>query len=149
MVSVEDLVRHLHDTVPMTRHMGISAGANCTPNLVVLEAPLGPHINDKGTAFGGTLATLATLAGWAMANRLAGNPEGVVDVAVVSGSIEYRQPVRGARFSAACEKPCDTECRRFSNALEKFGKARIELEVVVAEGGIECVHYRGAYVART
>ena len=31
-----------------------------------LRAPLGPNVNDKGTAFGGSLVSLMTLAGWCL-----------------------------------------------------------------------------------
>ncbi len=37
---------------------------------VVLRAPLAPNANHKGTAFGGSLYSLAVLTGWAWAHAL-------------------------------------------------------------------------------
>ena len=52
--------RRLAADFPLARHIGIvvdSAGDDG----IVLRAPLGPNANDKGTAFGGSLFSVAVL----------------------------------------------------------------------------------------
>lgn len=59
-----------------------------------LEAPLAPNINDKGTGFAGSLATLVTLSGWCLAT-LVGETDGIpCEVAVYRSELDFLRPVR-------------------------------------------------------
>ena len=54
--------------IPLVREMQIEVLGEAEGRLR-LRAPLAPNVNDKGSAFGGSLASLMTLAGWALATR--------------------------------------------------------------------------------
>src|SRR5690606_33240492 len=54
----------LHAKIPLARAMGVRV-ERCDSEGLVLTAPLEPNHNHLGTAFGGSLAALATLAGYA------------------------------------------------------------------------------------
>lgn len=59
-----------------------------------LEAPLAPNINDKGTGFAGSLATLVTLSGWCLAT-LVGETDGEsCEAAVYRSEFDFLRPVR-------------------------------------------------------
>lgn len=61
-----------------------------------LEAPLRPNINDKGTGFAGSLATLVTLSGWCLAT-LVGEADGErCEAAVYRSETDFLRPVREA-----------------------------------------------------
>src|SRR6476659_399853 len=58
-----------------------------------LRAPLAAHVNDKGCAFGGSLVSLMTLAGWGVA-MLALQRAGLqAEVFVASSEVRYRAPL--------------------------------------------------------
>lgn len=60
-----DVNDYLGRFVPITRAMGVRFRSFDDAG-VVISAPLAPNINDKGIAFGGTLASLLFLSGWAL-----------------------------------------------------------------------------------
>ena len=59
----DSLQRLLNTELPITRHLGLRVLV-ADPGRVILNAPLAPNRNHKGTAFAGSLNALATLAGW-------------------------------------------------------------------------------------
>src|SRR5690606_6825838 len=61
------LERELLAEIPLARAMQLSVAAYDGATLA-LAAPLAPNGNDKGCAFGGSLASLMTLAGWGLAH---------------------------------------------------------------------------------
>src|SRR5258708_20307400 len=63
-MSARDLEAFLHEKIPLTRAMGLRV-AESTAVRLVLEAPLAANVNHLGTAFGGSLHALPTLACYA------------------------------------------------------------------------------------
>ena len=60
---------------------------------LILTAPLAPNHNHLGTAFGGSLATLATLAGYTLLWLELGDRES--HIVIQESQIRYLAPVRG------------------------------------------------------
>lgn len=76
-----ELERRILGSIALTRAMQLRV-ASFDGERLVLAAPLEPNLNDKGTGFAGSLATLATLSGWSLATLLA---EQALDQAGVTG----------------------------------------------------------------
>jgi thioesterase domain-containing protein len=114
---------------------------------VVLEAPLAANVNHLGTAFGGSLHALPTLACYAALWTLL--REGGVDghVVVKRSNASYRSPVTGT-LRAVCARPSPSVCEAFMRDLIRHKKARMELTAIV-EGadGRPAVEYEGSFVA--
>jgi thioesterase domain-containing protein len=112
-----------------------------------LSAPLSANVNDKGTAFGGSLTSLMTVAGWGLVTlnlRLAGLK---ADVFVADSQVRYLAPlyadlVAGAAFAEG--QSWDT----FLDTLRQRGRARIQVDarVQLPEGGLATT-LSGRYVA--
>ena len=66
---LEQLQIDLHREIPITRHMGITL-VDYDDRRLTISAPLDKNINHRDTAFGGSLNTLATLAGWCLLNLI-------------------------------------------------------------------------------
>ncbi len=113
---------------------------------VVLEAPLEPNRNHRSTAFGGSVAAVATLAGWALVHLgLIG--EGLSAQTVIQrGSIRYDAPVHAA-FRASCGPVGERDWDRFIRALAKRGRGRVGVPVTVESEGDAAATFEGAYVA--
>jgi thioesterase domain-containing protein len=141
-----DVNAYLARHVPITRAMGIrlrSFGADG----VTMTAPLRPNINDKGIAFGGTLASILALSGWAFADlslRAAGE---VADVLIAVATIEYLAPVAG-RIVARCPPPPAGELEAFLAAYRRRGRARLQLQAHIETPGGKAAAFSATYVAR-
>ena len=144
--AVRDLNAYLERHVPITQAMGIrlrSFGADG----VTMTAPLAPNINDKGIAFGGTLASILALSGWALTDltlRAAGLE---ADVLIALATTEYRAPVAG-RIVARCPLPPREEIEAFLSAYRLRHRARLRLEAFVETGAGKAALFQGTYVAR-
>ncbi|MBA3850182.1 MAG: hypothetical protein C0502_09345 [Opitutus sp.] len=146
-LSAQGLTAFLHEQIPLTRAMELRCVENNAERLV-LEAPLAPNRNHLGTAFGGSLHALPTLACygtlWAVL-REAGLDGHVV---VKRTDAAYHAPVTG-KLRAVCERPSAAESVAFLTQLKRHGKARMELEAIVegAEPGNPAVKFSGSFVA--
>ncbi len=61
-MNLQGIESYLHREIPITAAMGIRVESYNEKELV-LTAPLEPNHNHLGTAFGGSLSAIATLAG--------------------------------------------------------------------------------------
>lgn len=116
------------------------------PEPVVLEAPLGPNTNHRATAFGGSVAALATLAGWAAVQGILRAEGRSAQVVIQRSSIDYLLPVSSA-FRASCAGVEPRERSRLKRALERSGRGRAHVDVQVESGGRTVATFSGAYVA--
>ena len=97
---------------------------------VALAAPLEPNLNHRGTAFGGSVATLAILSGWTHVHfklRRAGLKTHTV---IHESSVHYDKPIQD-RLVARCGDIPLEEWERFTRTLKRKGKARIHVQATV------------------
>lgn len=141
-----ELEAYLREKIPLSRAMEVRV-VESTPLRLVLEAPLAANINHVGSAFGGSLHALPTLACYSTLwtiMREAGTDGHVV---VKRSEASYRRPVRG-RLRAVCIRPAQPVIARFLEDLRRHKKARMELDAIV-EGEAEkpAVEFHGTFVA--
>ena len=144
-MSARDLTAFLHEKIPLTRAMGVTVVDSGVR--LVLEAPLAPNVNHLGTAFGGSLHALPTLAGYAAVWTLL--HEAGVDGHVVIKRSEalYRQPVTGV-LRAECVRPGPAAAAEFIADLRRNKKARMDLTAIVpGANGKPAVDFNGRFVA--
>jgi thioesterase domain-containing protein len=97
------------------------------------------------TVFGGSLQTLATLAGWGMTLVLIEDRDSV-DIVIRDSHARFRKPVT-ADFEAFCCMPEKSVVEKFNDLLHKRGRARLELPVVVRQDGVIAAEFSGGFVA--
>jgi len=140
-----ELAAYLTANIPLTAALGVDV-VEVGDARVRLRAPLAPNRNHRQTAFGGSVAALAVLAGWGWLHaRLVarGTP---VRLVIQRQEVDYLAPI-AAEFFATCEAPEADAWRRFARLLEARGRARIELQVAVTCAGDIAARFRGTYVA--
>lgn len=128
--------QHLLDSIPLARAMALRV-ERADASGVVLSAPLAPNRNDKGCAFGGSLASLLTLASWGSVVAALGGQGGTAEVYVQDSHIEYLAPVfEDLRARAALAT--DDGAAAFLAAWRERGKARVatRAEVVLDDGTV-------------
>ena len=119
----------------------------CDGHRLRLTAPLAANVNDKGSAYGGSLASAMTFAGWCLVNLQLQLRGLEAEVYVADSAVRYRKPLLAdlrAQASLAEGQSWDT----FFSTLAQRGRARIQLQAIVGlpEGGA-AADLSGRYVA--
>ncbi len=111
-----------------------------------LQAPLAVHVNDKGTAFGGSLTSLMTLAAWGLATLQVEGAGLDAEVYVADSEVRYRAPLRADLDAEAVL--ADGDWTTFLDTLRQRGRARITLaaRVLLPDGGV-ATEMQARYVA--
>ncbi|TDB26308.1 thioesterase [Stenotrophomonas sp. ATCM1_4] len=130
------------DAMPPVAAMNIRI-AGYENGVLRMQAPLAANVNDKGNAFGGSLASVMTLAGWALVSlrlALAGKQ---AEVYVADSNIRYRAPVYGDLLAVARAAP-DQDWDDFLALFNKRGRARMTVRAEIEGGAAEL---EGRFVA--
>ncbi|MEO5913749.1 MAG: YiiD C-terminal domain-containing protein [Luteolibacter sp.] len=138
-----ETTKFLHEQIPITKAMGVEVESIAGGSLV-LTAPLAANHNHLGTAFGGSLGAIATLAGYGLLWLQLGDRS--AHIVIKSSSLRYLHPVRGG-IRAVCKAPDGELLAEFKAAFAKKDKARIRLVVTIEEDDRVCVEFEGEYVA--
>lgn len=141
---LDELDRTLQDEIPLTRAIGIHPAWE--DGALVLAAPLAPNVNHKDTAFAGSLASVATLAGWSFLWLVLRREELVGKIVIQDCSVRYLRPVT-AEIQARCAGPEPSTMQSFVTTFRKRGRARIQLRAEIREEGQLAVELVGRYVA--
>jgi thioesterase domain-containing protein len=113
-----------------------------------LHAPLSVHVNDKGCAFGGSLASMMTLASWGVVSLLVEGAGLQADIYVADSQIRYLAPLF-ADLDVAAEPAADADVDAFIDTLRTRGRARLGLVASAAlpDGGGVATDFTARYVA--
>jgi thioesterase domain-containing protein len=137
------LERYLHEKIPLARAMEVHVEA-CRLERLVLTAPLRPNHNHLGTAFGGSLSVLATLAGYSYLWVALGDAGG--HIVIRASKMNFQRPVRG-ELRAICRGAAEEALAQFRFRYAARGKARLNLAVTIEEAGEIAVEFEGTFVA--
>jgi thioesterase domain-containing protein len=147
-VKVPALELFLHEMIPLAKAMGVSVEMSDEQKLVLI-APLEQNKNSLNTAFGGSLVSLATLAGygvvWELMRNETGEKKAEWRIVVKESRAAYRRPVIGD-LRAICERPAKAALDEFKAALQRYGQAKLKLRTRIIEDGNTAVDVQAAYV---
>lgn len=133
-----------HDDIPISAAMGIAVSGYDGARLE-LRAALAPNVNVHGTAFAGSLFSLASLCGWGLLHLQLEGRGLAGSIVFVEGSIRCLKPVRDD-VQANCEWPPAAE-----SALAGLGcgdRARFLLTTRLHCGGALAAEFRGEYALK-
>ncbi|MCG3687808.1 thioesterase domain-containing protein [Aliarcobacter butzleri] len=144
---IKILENKLHNEIPLTKFMDLKITKYDEKELITL-APLNKNINDKGTAFGGSLATLTIISGWSIcwliSKELEINSENIV---VIKNEHSYRKPVT-KELICHTKRPTKDEIENLKNKLLLKKSASIKISSQIIEDGEVCVDFTGYYVIK-
>ena len=148
VIDTASLERHILATIPLARAMELQV-AEYDGHRLALAAPLAANVNDKGCAFGGSISSLLTLAGWGLITLKLAERGVDAEVFVQDSSLAFVSPVWDELVAEAYapDNPWDA----FIDALRQRGRARItiEAEVAQADGGLVAAKQSARFVAKT
>lgn len=144
---IKILENKLHNEIPLTKFMDLKITKYEEKELITI-APLNKNINDKGTAFGGSLATLTIISGWSIcwliSKELEINSENIV---VIKNEHSYRKPVT-KELICHTKRPTKDEIENLKNKLLLKKSASIKISSQIIEDGEICVDFTGYYVIK-
>lgn len=143
LILLHETEAFLHDQIPLTQAMGVQVKRYDATGLV-LTAPLAPNHNLPGTAFGGSLATPATLAGYTLPWLKLGDRGS--HIVIKESQIRYRFPVRGD-LRAVAPRDGAAALTDFREGYQPPGRARLTFLIKIISGDKVCVEFRGTFVA--
>ena len=112
-----------------------------------LRAPLALHVNDKGCAFGGSLASMMTLASWGLVSLHVEAAGLQAEVFVADSQIRYLAPLFGD-LEVQAELAPESNWPGFIATLRERGRARtgVVARAPLPDGGV-ATEFTARYVA--
>ncbi|MEE9368934.1 MAG: YiiD C-terminal domain-containing protein [Pontiella sp.] len=122
--------------------LGITV-ADYSNGRIVLAAPLKLNLNDKGTAFAGSISSMLLLAGWsAITLRL--QEVGIkADVMVVKSETEFTAAARSALFAEAIIS--EAEMVPVIQSMEECGRSRTCVKALLHSANETCARSTAHY----
>ena len=129
----------------LARHIGILV-ESADDGGVVLRAPLSPNANFKGTAFAGSLYSVAVLTGWAWVTRYLAARDVPADTVIQESSVQFLAPVQG-ELRASAAAPSSEQIDKFRRMLQRAGRGRIGLRVDIHNDRTLAMLFEGVFAA--
>jgi thioesterase domain-containing protein len=129
----------------LARHIGIVV-ESADDSRVVLRAPLAANANYKGTAFGGSLYSLAVLTGWAWVTRYLAARGIPADAVIQESSTRFLTPVQG-ELRASAAAPSEAQIDKFRKMLQRAGRGRIRVCVEIYYEQTLATLFEGVFAA--
>ena len=143
MSRQQELNDYLTRHVPLFRAMQARV-EHSDANRLALTAPLEPNLNDKGTAFGGAMAAIAALTGWAITTITLRDHGETAEIVIIDSTLKFLRPVRET-IVAECVPPDAAAVETFIDRYRQRGKARWTVDVVVRADGEPAMTFKGHY----
>ncbi|HIG40467.1 MAG: YiiD C-terminal domain-containing protein [bacterium] len=140
--SIELLVEAYHTLIPISQHMGITVDAY-DGNSLTIKAPLENNINHQNSAFGGSLFSLAALAGWGIIQLKLSELNLSANTVIAGGDVSYSAPVFE---ELVCQCRLPDEYDTFVDRLKSKGRASITLQSNFMVDASIAMAFSGRYV---
>jgi thioesterase domain-containing protein len=141
-----DYLQNLIDReIMLAKPMGIIVEL-ADESAVILRAPLAPNSNHKGTAFGGSLYSLAVLTGWAWITRFLATRQFDAEAVIQESNMRFLVPVHG-EMRACIEIPTAADIDKFQKMLVRADRGRIRLQVNMHQGSTLATVFDGLFAA--
>ena len=142
---ISELQATIEREIPLCAQMGLVVRSFHEEGLLV-EAPLAPNRNHRGTAFAGSLNALCTAAGWGHVVLLLRRQALTGGVVIRRSAIRYLRPVDAALIVARSLPVAPLAEGYFLEMFREKGQAKLDLEVEISSGGEPAVSFQGSYV---
>ena len=144
---IQKLQEKLHNEIPLTKLMQFSI-VNYNDDELITKAPLEININDKGTAFGGSLSTITIISSWSMCWLISQELEyDSKNIVVIKNTNSYLKPVT-KDIQCYTSKPSKKEIEIFKQKLENKKSGSLKIFSKIVENGKICVEFEGVYIVK-
>jgi thioesterase domain-containing protein len=114
-----------------------------------LAAPLAPNLNDKGTAFAGSISSMLVLAGWGLVTLHLREAGIQAEVVVSKSETDYKRPVRAELRGVA-----EADAKAFDQLIAELAEnprasIQIQIQIQLLSAGTLCATLTAQYVVST
>ena len=134
-IRLREFESFLHTNIPLTQAMQLQVDDFCGHQLN-MSAPLLPNINDKGTAFGGSGATLKIISGWSLLKLNLLQHDMHHDIVISKSTCRWRKPLTD-QLLARASLESSTAFEEFLLKFKEKGKTmtiEVNTEIYNAQG---------------
>jgi len=144
---IKEIQNKIHTQIPMTKLMQVELKTLDDITLIT-TAPLNININDKGTAFGGSLNTLTIISSWCMAYYIS-KKFNINDSSIVISKNETKF-LRPVTKDIICNTfvPQKDELSQLKLSLDKKSRGSIIINAQIVEDEKVCVNFKGTYIIK-
>lgn len=144
-MTPEQLNTFLYKELPLANALNLKVLA-AERNRVLLSAPFAPNRNAHGSAFGGSLAALGILGGWAMVYTRLQLDQLPATLVIKNSDCDYRHPITtDIRIEASLN---EADWQQFLARFSSHGSARMVVQSLLGGEGREAAAvHSGTYVA--
>ncbi len=146
MIDLDQFEADCRRDIPLLTAMELSF-VDYSEHTLTMEAPLAPNVNNKGTAFGGSIASICLFGGWAVAT-LGFIDAGIdnTEIVVYKNDMTFERPARGLLTVRARIQPgeFDTLLARLEDGDP--GRIRFDIDVEMFHDDQRCATMQGVYV---
>jgi thioesterase domain-containing protein len=140
-----DITKLLHKELPLTGAMGVQLTA-WDGGSVQLTAPLEPNVNHTATAFGGSIASLAILAGYTALFLLLRDRSIAAHLLIQKSAIDFLRPI-DTSLTATATLPAASDLQTFLDTLQQKRRSRLTMESRILANQTLAATHTGLYVA--
>ena len=146
MIDLQAFEAECRADIPLLNAMQLSFSSYENLSLW-MEAPLAPNINNKGTAFGGSIASIGLFGGWAVAT-LGFINAGIhnTEIVVYTSEMRFERPARGLLRVRAFLRPEDFEACLDRLRVGDSDRIRFDVQVEIFHDEVRCATMTGVYV---
>ena len=139
-----ELKNYIRENIPLTNFMDFHIN-ELTEFSIQISVPIEPNGNHYNTAFGGSIATLGILSGWALlhSKMIDENVKGTL--VIKQSTTKYIAPARAA-FIAECNDLTQEKWNEFKIGLSQNGKASLILHSQLSSEGNLIAKQESIYV---
>lgn len=146
MIDLQQFEAECRRDIPLLTAMELSL-VEYRDLALTMEAPLAPNINNKGTAFGGSLASIGLFGGWAVAT-LAFIDHGIhnTEIVVFRSEMTFERPARGHLVIRVTLDPDQFRDRLAQLRNGSDARLRFDVRVELFHDDQRCATMYGLYV---
>ncbi len=141
--DAEKLNEYILSNIPILTSVNLSV-KELTENSIKLTAPLYENRNHYGSAFGGSIATLGIVAGWAILTYKIKEEEVPATLVIKSSHTEYKRPVTNEFYAEVIIE--DDDWYKLKNKFLEKGKSGLEVTSRIISNGELCAEQKSVYV---
>ena len=140
--ALQDLQNIFDKEIVLANKMGLKI-ESFRDNTLSLQAPLELNINDKKTAFGGSIYSIAVLSGWGLIYLKLKELGIKAEIVIYKSEIKYKKAIK-----SNLEAKCSVENVKFEDFIQTFkskSKSKIQLTSKLYSDNEEAVIFEGIY----
>ena len=141
--DAKTLTAYILDNIPVLNHIKLTV-SELSENTIKLTAPLYENRNHYGSAFGGSIATIGIVAGWAILTYKIHEEKVPATLVIKNSHTEYKRPVKDEFSAEVIIKPAEWE--QLKSKFAEKGKAGLEVTSRIISRGEICAEQKSVYV---